>query len=115
IIMVDGDHERMIELEAELCGEICASQGGKELPSSIGQRWWDRRYDFYHPPHAPELPQIWCTVDAVSDYAHIEQLYARVTEAVRSSIDPKWNLSLKTHLSHWFDWGSMIYPRFIIP
>lgn len=115
IIMVDGDHERMIDLEAELCSEICLAQGGRELDPSIGQQWWDHRYDFYHPPHAPKLPQIWCTVDAVSDFTHIEQLYTRVTEAVRGAIDPKWNLTLKTHLSHWFDWGSMIYPRFIIP
>lgn len=75
--------------------QSCASQGGRELDPSIGQRWWERRYDFYHPPHAPELPQIWCTVDAVSDYAHIEPLYTRFTEAVRGSIDLKWNLSLK--------------------
>lgn len=115
IIMTDGDHERMVDLEAQLCAEICLAQGGEELDSSIGQKWWDHRYDFYHPPHAPELPQIWCTVDAVSDYARIEDLYKRVTAAVRGSIDPKWNLTLKTHLSHWFDWGSMIYPRFIIP
>ncbi len=115
IIMIDGDHERIVDIEAQLCGEICAAHGGRELSSSVGQTWWDNRYVFYHPPHAPELPQIWCTMDAVSDFARIEQLYHNVTKAIRESVDPKWNLSLKTHLSHWFDWGSMIYPRFGIP
>jgi len=115
VLMVDGDHERLIDLEGALCDEICAAHGGSPLPSSIGQTWWDMRYVFYHPPHAPQLPQIWCTMDAVSDYRHIAGLYENVTRAMRESIDPKWGLTLKTHLSHWFDWGAMIYPRFGVP
>ena len=115
VLMVDGDHERMVDLEGVLCDEICLAQGGRALPSSIGQTWWDKRYDFYHPPHAPQLPQIWCTMDAVSDFAHIEGLYTTVTRALRESLDPQWGLTLKTHLSHWCDWGAMIYPRVIIP
>jgi alkyldihydroxyacetonephosphate synthase len=115
VLMVDGDHERMIELEGTLCDEICVAHRGQPLSASIGQTWWDRRYVFYHPPHAPQLPQIWCTMDAVSDYRHIRALYENVTRAMRESIDPKWGLTLKTHLSHWFDWGAMIYPRFGIP
>lgn len=115
VLMVDGDHERIIDLEGSLCDEICVKHGGHALPSSIGQKWWDRRYVFYHPPHAPELPQIWCTMDAVSDYRHLPGLYDKVTRAMREAVDPKWGLTLKTHLSHWFDWGAMIYPRFNIP
>lgn len=115
VLMVDGDHERMIDLEGILCDEICVAHGGRPLPASIGQTWWDKRYVFYHPPHSPQLPQIWCTMDAVSDYGHINGLYDKVTRAMRESIDPKWGLTLKTHLSHWFDWGAMIYPRFGVP
>jgi alkyldihydroxyacetonephosphate synthase len=115
IIMVDGDHDRMIDIESRLCGEICVAHGGRELSPSVGETWWDRRYAFYHPPFAPELPQIWCTMDAVSDYAHIDKLYSNVTRAIRESVGPEWKLSLKTHLSHWFEWGSMIYPRVGIP
>ena len=115
VLMVDGDHERMIELEGLLCDEICLTHGATPLPESVGQTWWDRRYVFYHPPHAPQLPQIWCTMDVVSDYSHLAGLYENVTRAMRESIDPKWGLTLKTHLSHWFEWGGMIYPRFGVP
>jgi len=115
VLMVDGDHPRMIELEGALCDEICVANGARALDAGIGQTWWDRRYSFYHPPHAPELPQIWCTMDAVSDFAHIQDLYDKVTRAIRESIEPEWGLSLKTHLSHWFEWGAMIYPRFGVP
>src|SRR5262249_22729816 len=31
------------------------------------------------------------------------------------AIDAKWNLALTTHYSHWYEWGTMIYPRFKIP
>lgn len=115
ITMVDGEHPRLIEVEAELCADICRRHGGRALDAGIGQTWWDRRYAFYHPPHAPQLPQIWCTMDAVADYAHIEAVYEQVTAAMRTSIGPEWGLTLKTHLSHWFDWGAMIYPRFGVP
>ena len=115
VLMVDGDHDRLIELEAVLCDEICVAHGGQALPAEIGRTWWDRRYVFYHPPHAPQLPQIWCTMDAVSDFGRINALYKEVTRAMRESIEPRWGLTLKTHLSHWFDWGAMIYPRFNVP
>lgn len=115
VLMVDGDHERMIDLEGQICDEICVAHGGEALQAGIGETWWSKRYVFYHPPHAPQLPQMWCTMDAVSDFAHIADLYENVTRAMRESIDPKWGLTLKTHLSHWFDWGAMIYPRFGIP
>ena len=115
VLMCDGDHPKLVDTEAALCREICLEQGGRELGSKIGEVWWDKRYVFYHPPYAPQLPQIWCTMDAVSDFDHIEALYHNVTRAMRESIDPVWGLTVRTHLSHWFEWGSMIYPRFGIP
>lgn len=115
VLMVDGDHERLVDLESELCDDICAAHGGRKLDPSVGAAWWERRYAFSHPPHAPQLPQIWCTTDFICDYAHINKMYAEVTRAIHESIDPKWGLTLKTHLSHWFEWGVMIYSRFIIP
>jgi alkyldihydroxyacetonephosphate synthase len=115
VLMVDGDHERLVEIEGTLCDEICIAHGGRPLSADIGRTWWERRYAFYHPPHAPELPQIWCTMDAVSDFTRIQALYDEVTRGIRESIEPRWGLTLKTHLSHWFEWGAMIYPRFIVP
>ncbi len=115
ILMVDGDHERLIAQEAALCDEICMAHGARGLAATIGATWWERRYDFYHPPHAPQLPQIWCTMDAVADFKHIEALYDEVTRSMRDAVEPKWGMTLKTHLSHWYDWGAMIYPRFIVP
>ena len=115
VFMFDGDHPSLVDAEANVAYDICKKLGGKELGSQIGETWWEKRYVFYHPPYAPELPQMWCTMDVVADFEHIENVYHKVTHAMEHALDPKWGLHLKTHFSHWYDWGSMIYPRWGVP
>jgi alkyldihydroxyacetonephosphate synthase len=115
VVMIDGEHAAMVESEDAICRDICIAQGGRELQSGIGETWWKKRYVFYHPPYAPQLPQIWCTMDMTADFAHIEAVYRDVTRAMREAVDQSWGMTVRTHLSHWYDWGSMIYPRFGIP
>lgn len=115
VLMCDGDHPALVDAEAEECFKLCREHGGKDLGAGPGEAWWEKRYVFYYPPFAPELPSIWCTMDVVADFAHITGAYHKVTKAMREAVDPKWNMSLNTHFSHWYEWGSMIYPRFKIP
>jgi alkyldihydroxyacetonephosphate synthase len=115
VLMFDGEYAELVELEAKFAFGICRECNGAELPASIGEIWWERRYVFYYPPYAPELPSIWGTVDVVADFEHIEQVYHATTEAIRAACPEQWNISLNTHLSHWYEWGSMIYARMKIP
>lgn len=115
VFMFDGDFPDLARLEASKAMEACRSLGGGALPSRLGEIWWDRRYVFYYPPYAPELPSIWGTVDVVADFAHLEDVYQATTEAIRSAAGARWNLQLNTHFSHWYEWGSMIYARMKIP
>jgi len=115
VLMFDGDHPSLVDAEANVAYELCKKLGGKELGAKVGEVWWEKRYVFYHPPYAPELPQMWCTMDVVADFEHIENVYNKVTHAMKHALDPKWGLTLKTHFSHWYDWGSMIYPRWGVP
>ncbi|MDG2423565.1 MAG: FAD-binding oxidoreductase [Phycisphaerales bacterium] len=115
VLMFDGDVDSVVEAEAAAGIDFCLSHGGVDHGSEAGEIWWKRRYDFYYPPHAPVLPQIWATMDVVADFTHIRGVYDAVTEAMKTAIDPKWNMTLKTHFSHWYPWGSMIYPRFGVP
>ncbi|MBL9148267.1 MAG: FAD-binding oxidoreductase [Phycisphaerae bacterium] len=115
ILMFDGDHGNVVHEEAAAADEICRALGGIAKGSAPAERWWDRRYVFYYPPHAPQLPSIWCTMDVVGDYSIANRMYDDVTAAMRGAVEPRWNLSLNTHYSHWYDWGTMIYPRFKIP
>lgn len=115
VLMFDGDYPDLVELEAAKAFDICREFADAELSPQIGQTWWDRRYVFYYPPYAPQLPSIWGTIDVVADFAHIEAVYHATTSAIKKSIHPKWNLGLITHFSHWYEWGSMIYARMKIP
>ena len=56
---------------------------------------------------------MWATIDVVADFSHIENVYRDVTTAIRKAAGDA-NLSLGTHFSHWYPWGSMIYARFKI-
>ena len=115
VMMFDGEYHDLVELEVQKSRDICEALNAEILSPSIGVIWWDRRYVFYHPPYAPELPSIWGTVDVVADFEHIEAVYHATTDAMRAACPEKWNLSLNTHLSHWYEWGSMIYARMKIP
>jgi alkyldihydroxyacetonephosphate synthase len=115
VMMFDGEYPELVDLEAQIAGRLCREQRGVELSPSIGALWWDRRYVFYYPPYAPELPSIWGTVDVVADFEHIEAVYSATTQAIRGACPPEYNLSLNTHFSHWYEWGSMIYARMKVP
>jgi alkyldihydroxyacetonephosphate synthase len=101
------------DAEAEGVLELAAAHGATILDGSLGQTWWTRRYEFYRPPHHPELPAMWGTIEAVATYARIYDVY----QAVQRAIEPyeRHGLTLRIHLSHWYPWGTMIYGRFVIP
>lgn len=115
VMMFDGDFPDLVDHEAQIARQICEKYHATILPESIGSVWWDRRYVFYYPPYSPELPSIWGTVDVVADFEHIEAVYEETTRAIRAACPAELNLSLNTHLSHWYEWGSMIYARMKVP
>jgi len=91
---------------------LAARYGGNGLPGDLTETWWKRRYDFYHPPHHPELPAIWGTLEFVVPYDRVLGAY----DALRASVAPheERGLVLKIHLSHWYHWGTMLYGRFVV-
>ena len=92
--------------------ELVRAHGGWVLGEDIGRNWWERRYEFYGPPHLPVLPAIWGTIEAVATYRNIEAVYRAVREAMRAYEGD--GLSFKAHFSHWYPWGTMMYGRFIV-
>jgi alkyldihydroxyacetonephosphate synthase len=101
------------DAEADVMLELAWRAGAKLLEGRLGEIWWSRRYEFYKPPHHPTLPSIWGTIEAVATYARIERVYRAVRDAMRRYQAD--GLTLKTHLSHWYPWGTMIYGRFVVP
>ena len=88
--------------------------GATALDPALAETWWNRRYDFYHPPHQPVLPSVWGTIDVVATYAKIEGVYDALRAAVKEPF-AEVDLQLRMHFSHWYAWGTMIYARFVVP
>ena len=112
LLMFEGEPE-VADAEAELTLRRLGELGGTRLEPELCRTWWDHRYDFYHPPHYPTLPSMWGTIDAVAPYGTILGVY----EGIRTALAPfaDRGLKLRTHFSHWYEWGTMVYPRFVIP
>src|SRR5918994_1425402 len=113
VLAFEGEAEAAA-LEERRTIELAREAGAEVLDPALGRRWWDRRYDFYHPPHQPELPAIWGTLDVVATYARIEAVYEALHKAVREPY-ADIGLELRMHFSHWYPWGTMIYGRFVVP
>ena len=113
VFAFEGEAEAA-QLEERRTLELATEAGAEVLDPALGQRWWDRRYDFYHPPHNPELPSIWGTLDVVATYDRIEAVYDALHTAVREPYADS-GLELRMHFSHWYLWGTMIYGRFVVP
>src|ERR687895_41026 len=113
VLAFEGEAEAAA-LEERRTLEIAREAGAEVLDPALGQRWWDRRYDFYRPPHQPELPAIWGTLDVVATYDRIEAVYEALRTAVREPYADR-GLQLRMHFSHWYLWGTMIYGRFVVP
>jgi alkyldihydroxyacetonephosphate synthase len=113
VLAFEGDSDA-VDVEERRTLEIAAEAGGELLDPALGRRWWERRYDFYHPPHQPQLPAIWGTLDVVATYSRIEAVYEALHSAVREPYADS-GLELRMHFSHWYPWGTMIYGRFVVP
>jgi alkyldihydroxyacetonephosphate synthase len=113
IICFEGD-AAVVAAERESMLKIARAHQGNVLDGALGAIWWDHRYDFYAPPHAPELPAVWGTIDVVATYARLLPTYNALQEAVAKPYAAR-GLKLRSHLSHWYPWGAMIYGRFVLP
>src|SRR3954447_4199384 len=103
-----------VALEGSRTVELARRVGARAPDPALAERWWDRRYEFYRPPHHPELPSIWGTIDVVGTYTNILGVHEALKTAVRDRYAGR-GLQLRMHFSHWYRWGTMIYARFLIP
>ena len=112
--LLRGGSRRSPTPRPRACSPWRPARGASPLPGRLAETWWRRRYDFYQPPHHPELPSIWGTIEAVASYRRIYDVY----RAVKAAVDGPYvehGLTLRVHLSHWYPWGTMIYGRFVVP
>lgn len=106
----DGDRD-LVDLEMEKAIAICRSHPHEDLGSEPGESWWEHRYDFFFPNHMFRLPQAFGTLDTVATFTNIENVY----RAMKCVVEERFPMARYIgHFSHWYEWGCMLYARFII-
>jgi len=102
--------ERIVDIEMEVVIDICSQHGGRDMGAEYGEKWYENRITFFYPGNIMDVPQMFGTMDTVSDFAHIEEIYWAMKHAIESNFP---DVRFIAHCSHWYEWGTMIYDRFI--
>lgn len=108
-IAYEGKKE-LVDVEEKILLETFAKYGAEDLGSEYGEKWWDEKITFFYPGHMMDLPQMFGTMDTIAPYDKIEQIYWAMKKAIESKFP---NIRFIAHFSHWYEWGCMIYDRFI--
>lgn len=109
-LALEGDAE-VVTIEERKLDEICAGYDAVNLGSEYGEKWWDSRLTFFYPDHMLDVPKIFGTMDTTASYDNIEKIYWAMKRAVEENFT---GVRFIAHFSHWYDWGCMMYDRFIM-
>lgn len=109
-LALEGDR-RIVDIEMEIVCEICKKHGGRDMGSEYGEKWYENRITFFYPGNIMDIPQMFGTMDTVSDFKRIEKIYWAMKNAIESNFP---DVRFIAHCSHWYEWGTMIYDRFIL-
>ena len=106
----DGSKD-VVEIEEKKAIAICEKFGGVDLGEKGGNHWWKHKYDFFFPPNAFWIPQMFGTMDTVAVYSKMENIFENLKKTIEEQFPQAYVIA---HFSHWYDWGCMGYIRFII-
>lgn len=106
----EGNLEQIVDIEMGVISEICARYDALDLGSDYGEKWYENRITFFYPGHVMNNPQMFGTMDTAATHSNVEKVYWAMKEAVESFPDVRFI----AHCSHWYDWGTMVYDRFIM-
>ncbi len=103
--------KRIVDIEMEIILDIAAKWGGEDLGSEYGEKWYENRITFFYPGHIMDVPQMFGTMDTVARFKDVEKIYWAMKNAIESNFP---DVRFIAHCSHWYEWGTMIYDRFIM-
>ncbi len=101
----------IVAVEQKILFDTFAKYGAEDLGSDYGEKWWKEKITFFYPGHMMDIPQMFGTMDSVATYSNIEKIYWAMKEAVETNFPMAKFIA---HFSHWYEWGAMIYDRFIV-
>ncbi len=112
VVMCDGKEE-LVAAEARALTELVQQAGGTSLGPQVGKTWWDGKYEPYAKGKLPQPPLLYGTIDTVARFSALPEIYRRRKEAIEEGF-AEYGARYTAHLSHWYEWGAMIYDRFYV-
>ena len=109
-LTVEGRYE-IVEVEEKIVLDICAKHGAEYLGTEYGEKWYENRITFFYPGYMMNNPQMFGTMDTTATFDKIEKIYWAMKHAVEDNFP---NVRFIAHCSHWYEWGTMLYDRFIM-
>ena len=103
--------EAFAKLEMDIIMEICEKYGAMDLGAEYGEKWYKNRITFFYPGYIMNNPQMFGTMDTVATFDNVEEIYWAMKHAVEDNFP---GVRFIAHCSHWYEWGTMIYDRFIM-
>ena len=103
--------KEMVDVEEKILLDTFAKYGAEDLGSDYGEKWWKEKITFFYPGHMMDLPQMFGTMDTIAPYDKIEKIYWAMKKAIETNFP---NVKFIAHISHWYEWGAMVYDRFIV-
>jgi len=102
--------KEVAQFEMDKCLEICKGYDAMDCGAAYGEKWYENRITFFYPGHIMNNPQMFGTMDTATTFANILDVYQAMKEAVTQFEGVRFI----GHCSHWYEWGTMLYDRFIM-
>lgn len=112
VVMCDGAPE-LVDYETRAITELALQAGGADQGSEVGRIWWEGKYEPYAKGKLPQPPLMYGTFDQVARFADLPAIYRAKKQVVEERF-AEYGARYTAHLSHWYDWGSMLYDRFYV-
>ena len=103
--------EALVDVEEKILLDTFNKYHAEDLGSEYGEKWWNEKITFFYPGHMMDLPQMFGTMDTIAPYDKIENIYWEMKKAIEGNFPMARFIA---HFSHWYEWGCMIYDRFIV-
>lgn len=112
VIMCDGARD-LVDYETRAITELVERAGGTSLGPDAGQTWWDGKYEPYAKGKLPQPPLMYGTFDQVARFADLPAIYSAKKKVIEEEF-AEYGARYTAHLSHWYEWGAMLYDRFYV-
>ncbi len=109
-VAYEGEHA-MVEVEEKILLDTFNKYGAEDMGSEYGEKWWKEKITFFYPGHMMDIPQMFGTMDTIAPYGKIEKIYWAMKNAIETNFPMAKFIA---HFSHWYEWGAMVYDRFIV-